>query len=227
MLCLQRKIQMNSLPTFSLIETRVLGVLIEKEKTVPDSYPLSLNNLVLGCNQKTARDPVLNVNEHEVQLALDTLRSHTLIVESSGGRVMRFAHNTRRAFKLPEQSVILLAILMLRGAQTAGELRLNCDRLHKFGDISSVEAFLEELAEADTPWVVKLPKLAGSREHRWAHLLSGEVELAQPASHAPPALTAGIDAHEVATLSTHVLKLQEEVAALRQLVEKMQKELGM
>ncbi|MFY9260920.1 MAG: YceH family protein [Gallionella sp.] len=218
---------MTSLPIFTLLETRVLGVLIEKEKTVPDSYPLSLNNLVLGCNQKTARDPVLNVTEQEVHLALDTLRTHSLIVESSGGRVMRYAHNARRVFKLPEQSVALIAILMLRGPQTAGELRSNCDRLYKFGDISSVEAFLDELAEAASPWVVKLPKLPGSREHRWAHLLSGEVEMVQlhdePAYVSPP----NLDASEVIALSAHVIKLQSEVVALREIVEKMQKELGM
>lgn len=211
---------MTSFPLFSAHEARVLGVLIEKEKTVPDSYPLSLNQLTLGCNQKTARDPVLNLSEHEVQLALDTLRDHSLIVESSGGRVMRFAHNARRVFKLPDQSVALLAILMLRGAQTPGELRQNIDRLHHFGDISSVEAFLDELADAETPWVVKLPKLPGSREHRWAHLLCGDVELIQNDS---PALAApSYDADEVATLNANVLKLQAEVATLRELVEHLQ-----
>jgi uncharacterized protein YceH (UPF0502 family) len=218
---------MTGLPIFTLIETRVLGVLIEKEKTVPDSYPLSLNNLILACNQKTARDPVLNVSEQEVHLALDTLRTHSLIIESSGGRVMRYAHNARRVFKLPEQSVALLAILMLRGPQTAGELRSNCDRLYKFGDISSVEAFLEELADVESPWVVKLPKLPGSREHRWAHLLSGEIDIIQShdeSTYSPPPL---LDASEVAALSAHVLKLQTEVTALREIVEKMQKELGM
>ena len=166
-----------TLPIFSPLEARVLGVLIEKEKTVPDSYPLSVNTLTLGCNQKTARDPVMAVTENEVQSAIDCLKNYALIVESSGGRVMRYAHNAKRVFKLPEQSVALLAVLMLRGAQTAGELRINSDRLHQFGDISSVEAFLEELAGAETPWVVRLPKLPGSREHRWAHLLCGPVDM--------------------------------------------------
>lgn len=160
---------MTMLPIFSPLEARVLGVLIEKEKTVPDTYPLSVNTLTLGCNQKTARDPIMSASESEVLEALDSLKSHALIIESSGGRVMRYAHNSRRAFKLPEQSVALLAVLMLRGPQTAGELRLNCDRLHPFGDISSVEAFLDELAETETPRVIKLPKLPGSREHRWTH----------------------------------------------------------
>lgn len=216
---------MTRFPLFSAHEARVLGVLIEKEKTVPDSYPLSLNQLTLGCNQKTARDPVLNLSEHEVQLALDTLRDHSLIVESSGGRVMRFAHNARRVFKLPDQSVALLAILMLRGPQTPGELRLNTDRLHHFGDISSVEAFLDELAEASPPWVVKLPKLPGSREHRWAHLLTGPVEISPDLpTHTPP--VAHPDPNQLAQLNANVLKLQEEVAVLREMVEALQQELA-
>lgn len=215
-----------TLPIFSPLEARVLGVLIEKEKTVPDSYPLSTNALTLGCNQKTARDPVMTATENEVQLAIDALRSHALIIESSGGRVMRYAHNAKRVFQLPEQSVALLAVLMLRGPQTAGELRINTERLHPFADISSVEAFLEELAEAATPWVVKLPKLPGSREHRWAHLLCGPVDegLFRAASSAS---SQSVDLGEVAALKANVARLNDEVASLRAMVEKIQSELGM
>lgn len=215
---------MTTLPTFSTLEARVLGVLIEKEKTVPDTYPLSVNTLTLGCNQKTARDPVMSASEAEVLQAIDSLKDYALIIESSGGRVMRYAHNARRAFKLPEQSVALLAVLMLRGPQTAGELRTNCDRLHPFGDISSVEAFLEELSGADTPWVVKLPKLPGSREHRWAHLLCGpvDVEIFNTASK-----TTHRNSDELAELQSDVARLNEEVATLRAMMEKIQKELGM
>ncbi|HEX5337681.1 MAG TPA: YceH family protein [Gallionella sp.] len=215
-----------TLPIFSPLEARVLGVLIEKEKTVPDSYPLSVNTLTLGCNQKTARAPVMAVTENEVQAAIDSLKNYALIVESSGGRVMRYAHNARRVFKLPEQSVALLAVLMLRGAQTAGELRINSDRLHQFGDISSVEAFLEELAEAETPWVVKLPKLPGSREHRWAHLLCGPVDV-EALQAASSGAAQNIDLGEVAALKANVARLNDEVAALRAMVEKIQSELGM
>ncbi|HCI52001.1 MAG TPA: DUF480 domain-containing protein [Gallionella sp.] len=213
---------MDALPIFTPLEARVLGVLIEKEKTVPDTYPLSLNTLTLGCNQKTARDPVMAATESEVLGAIDILKDYALIIESSGGRVMRYAHNTRRAFKLPEQSVALLAVLMLRGPQTAGELRTNCDRLHPFGDISSVEAFLEELASAETPWVIKLPKLPGSREHRWTHLLCGEVDMTifnLPPAHRHP--------DELTQLQAEVARLNEEVAALRETVEKIQATLGM
>ena len=201
---------------FSPLEARVLGVLIEKEKTVPDSYPLSLNTLTLGCNQKTARDPVMSASESEVLAAIDSLKAYSLIIESSGSRVMRYAHNARRAFKLPEQSVALLAILMLRGPQTAGELRTNCDRLHSFGDISSVDAFLEELSETDTPWVVKLPKLPGSREHRWAHLLCGAVDMETLKSGSNSA-----HADVIAALQADVARLNEEVATLRSMVEKI------
>ncbi|MFA6972090.1 MAG: YceH family protein [Gallionella sp.] len=215
---------MTTLPTFSPLEARVLGVLIEKEKTVPDTYPLSVNTLTLGCNQKTARDPVMSASETEVLAAIDSLKEYSLIIESSGGRVMRYAHNARRAFKLPEQSVALLAVLMLRGPQTAGELRTNCDRLHPFGDISSVEAFLEELSESDTPWVVKLPKLPGSREHRWTHLLCGAVDIE---TFSASAKTTQRNSGELSELQADVARLNEEVATLRAIVEKMQEALGM
>ncbi|MDD2721533.1 MAG: YceH family protein [Gallionella sp.] len=217
---------MDTLPTFTPLEARVLGVLIEKEKTVPDSYPLSANTLMLGCNQKTARDPVMAVSESEVIAAIEGLKAHSLIVESSGGRVMRYAHNARRALKLPEQSVALLAMLMLRGPQTAGELRLNCDRLHPFGYISSVEAFLDELATAATPWVVKLPKAPGSREHRWTHLLCGAVDM-DAFEVAPSSGSRRVDSDEVAELKAEVARLHEELAALREAVGRIQNELGL
>lgn len=164
----------------SLPETRVLGVLVEKERTVPDTYPLSLNALVAGCNQKNNRDPVLELSEAEVQSAVDVLKRSTLVIESSGARVARYAHNLGRVLKVPSQAQALLAVLMLRGPQTAGELRIGAERLHRFADISSVEAFLEELATRPHAQggalVVKLPRRPGERESRWAHLLNGPVE---------------------------------------------------
>lgn len=164
----------TTLPVLSLLETRVLGVLAEKQRTVPDSYPLTLNSLVSGCNQKSSRDPVIEASESEVLLALDNLRGLSLLIESSGGRASRYAHNIERVLHIPTQSTALLTMLMLRGPQTAGELRLNCERLHKFVDISSVESFLVELSEhAAGALVVELPRQPGSRENRWMHLLSG------------------------------------------------------
>jgi uncharacterized protein YceH (UPF0502 family) len=130
-----------SLPALSLLETRVLGVLVEKQHTVPDSYPLTLNALVAGSNQKTSRDPIVDATEDEVQAAIDRLKALSLVVESSGGRVMRYAQNFARVLNIPAQAVALLTIIMLRGPQTVGELRIHCERLHRFADISTVEAF--------------------------------------------------------------------------------------
>src|SRR5438445_1138118 len=175
-------------PLLSLLETRVLGVLVEKHHTVPDTYPLTLNALVAGCNQKTSRDPILDASDADVQAALDSLKTHSLVVESSGSRVMRYAHNVERALAIPSQAAALLATLMLRGPQTAGELRINSERLHRFTDISAVEAFLNELAARSAgALVVELPRLPGTRETRWAQLLAGPpaIETTMDATNAP------------------------------------------
>jgi uncharacterized protein YceH (UPF0502 family)/acyl-CoA thioesterase FadM len=156
----------------SAVEARVLAVLVEKAATVPDTYPLSLNSLVAGCNQKTARQPVMELSEAEVLVALDELKRLHLVVEVSGSRVVRFEHNMGRVLGLPSQSVALLAVLMLRGPQTAAELRLNAERLHRFVDISSVEGFLDELAGKEPARVVKLARSPGEREARWVQLLT-------------------------------------------------------
>jgi uncharacterized protein YceH (UPF0502 family) len=217
------------LPVLSLLETRVLGVLCEKQHTVPDTYPLSLNALVAGCNQKTSRHPVIEATEAEVQAAIDSLKGPTLVIESSGGRVPRYSHNIGRALQLPSQSVALLAVLMLRGPQTAGELRINCERLHRFADLSAVEAFLHELAERpDGAMVVELPRQPGARENRWAHLLGGPVAMeavaAATASATEPAGDVGIG--EIAALKANVARLEAEVDALKGLVGKLCAEIG-
>ncbi|MGE5118076.1 MAG: YceH family protein [Betaproteobacteria bacterium] len=215
-----------TLRALSLLECRVLGVLVEKERTVPDSYPLSLNALVLGCNQKTARDPVLNASDAEVLGALDDLRAADLVVEVSGSRVARYEHNLARVLKLPSQSVAILALLMLRGPQTAAELRANTERLHRFADISAVEGFLDELA-ARTPesLVVRLPRAPGEREARWAQLLGGPVDATAGAT-ARPGGDAAIDAGEIAALKANQARLQSEVDALRAQLQRLARELG-
>ena len=217
----------TALPLLSLLETRVVGVLVEKQHTVPDTYPLTLNALVAGCNQKTSRSPVLEASEAEVQAALDHLKSLSLVVESSGGRVMRYAHNAGRALQLPPQSVAILAALFNRGPQTSGELRINCDRLHRFGDISAVEAFLAELAERAAGGLVReLPRRPGERETRWAHLLSGEPEnlaaFAPAASSGAEAVSIG----EIAAIKAHVDRLEAQVAELRATIEQLRRDLG-
>ena len=208
----------------SPLEARVLGVLVEKQHTVPDTYPMSLNALVGGCNQKTARSPVIEATDADVLGALDGLKGLSLVFEGSSSRVVKFEHNTARVLLVPSQAVALLAVLMLRGPQTAAELRLNCERLHRFADISSVEGFLDELAAKATPMVVKLPRAAGEREARWAHLLCGEVAI--PAARAAAA-DEGVSAGELSALRAEQTRLAAEVAELRQLVQRMAQELGM
>jgi hypothetical protein len=211
------------LPALSLLETRVLGVLVEKERTVPDTYPLSLNALTLGCNQKNNRDPVLQATEREVQAAIDALRPLALVIESSGSRVMRYAHNLGRVLHVDDAAVALLAALMLRGPQTPGELRTATDRLHRFPDLVGVETALQALAaraeSAGGPLVVQLPRQPGARESRWAHLLSGPVEAAPVEAPTHPAAAAGVDAAAFAAL-------QAEVAELRAIVERLARNLG-
>ena len=217
------------LPVLSLLETRVLGVLAEKERTVPDIYPLTLNALVAGCNQKTSRDPIINATESEVQGAVDSLKDASLVIESSGGRVARYAHNIERVLQIPRQSTAILAVLMLRGPQTPGELRINGERLHKFEDISAVEAFLRELAERPAGALVsELPRQAGTRETRWMHLLSGPLPAAATSSEgaASPAESSGIAPSELAALKANLARLQSEVDTLKSLVGKICSELG-
>lgn len=205
------------------LEARVVSVLFEKQHTVPDSYPLSLNTLVLGVNQKTARDPVMNASEPEVLGALDELRALSLVVEVSGSRVARYEHNMQRVIGVPSQSAALLSVLMLRGPQTAAELRQNSERLHRFADISSVDAFLDELAEDTPPKVVKLPRAPGEREARWAHLLCGEVQM--PAAAAVQG-DAAVAPSELAALRREQQRLGDEVARLSALVDRLYAELG-
>src|SRR5512134_101120 len=207
--------------TLSLLETRVLGTLYEKQHTVPDSYPLTLNALVSGCNQKSSRAPVLEATEAEVQASLDSLRRLNLVVETSGGRVSRYAHNIERVLQVPSQSAALLACLMLRGPQTPGELRINCERLHSFADISAVQGFLDELANRPAgALVVQLPRQPGSRESRWAQLLSGAPSVEEKKSDADVA------PDELAGLQANVARLEAEVAALKVLLARVCKELG-
>jgi uncharacterized protein len=211
-----------ALPDLSLLETRVLGTLAEKQRTVPDAYPLTLNSLVSGCNQKTSRDPVLEATDAEVQAAVDTLKRCNLVVESSGGRVARYSQNLERALQVAPESAAVLAALMLRGAQTGGELRIACERLHRFADIAAVESVLKGLAERAL--AVELPRVPGSRENRWAHLLSGapgaEAQAVEPKTEGDIALG------ETAALKTNVARLEREVDELKATVLRIAQKLG-
>jgi uncharacterized protein YceH (UPF0502 family) len=217
---------MTSPATLSLLEARVIGVLIEKERSVPDIYPMSVNALTAGCNQRTSRSPVMNVSEAEVLQTIDSLNARSLIIESSGGRVMRYAHNAGRALGLPSQSLALLATLILRGPQTAAELRTNSERLHRFADISAVEAFLQELAERPAgALVATLPRTPGTRETRWMQLLTGAAPTHASDPEATVSATSDADplprsvdgalAARVDSLRADVDTLKQEVADLK------------
>jgi uncharacterized protein YceH (UPF0502 family) len=206
------------------VEARVLSTLMEKARTVPDSYPLTLNSLMLGCNQKTSREPLMELTESEVSSAVDALREAGLVHETTGGRTTKFTHNAQRGIGVPEQSAVLLGLLMLRGPQTAAELRLNAERWYRFADTSSVEGFLDELQERSEekggPLVIKLDRAPGAREQRWAHLLCGPVD-------ASAAAASRMAAPGNADLQARVTQLEAELSDLRTTVQKLCAELGM
>lgn len=212
-------------------EARVLGTLMEKARTVPDSYPMSLNAIVAGCNQKSSREPVTNLSEAEVQEALDGLKRRSLAFTSRGTRTDRWEHNFQRALVVPEQSAVLLGLLMLRGPQTAGELRIHSERWYRFADISSVEGFLEEMRarpeDRGGPLVVQLPRQPGSREARWAHLLCGPVDVAAAAAAESADASATPPAPGGMALAARVAALETEVALLRAQVQDMAAQLGL
>lgn len=204
-------------------EARVLATLMEKARTVPDSYPLTLNSLQSGCNQKSSREPVMNLSEDEIAQAIDGLRERSLVFESSGGRTARYEHNFERAVGLPSQAAALLGLLLLRGPQTAGELRLNAERWHRFADIGSVEVFLEELQqrspEKGGPLVVKLERAPGAREQRWAQLLCGPVDAQAAVASASLIKTSPGTGAELQALAERVTALEALVAELQQRLE--------
>ncbi len=214
--------------TMNPIEARVLGTLMEKARTVPDSYPLTLNSLILGCNQKTSRDPLMELGESQIAVALDALKSKGLVREASGGRTTRYEHNFQRVLGVPEQSAVLLGLLMLRGPQTSGELRLNTERWYRFADISSVEGFLEELQDRSEqkggPLVAKLARIPGAREQRWAHLLCGPPDLEYGRD---PNGSGVADGAAAGTNTQRIDRLEAEVAGLHETMKFLCAELGL
>jgi len=208
----------------SPVETRIIGCLIEKEKTTPDQYPLSLNGLTNACNQKSNRDPVMHLSEVEVQQALDELvKKH--LVSSAGGassRVKKYKHrfaNTEFSeFKFNDREMGIVCVLFLRGPQTPGELRSRTNRLCEFNDIQQVEETLERLRiREDGPFVVKLPREPGRRESRYAHLFSGEVDISQIPSTSEPVISTE-DTNRLDALEQRVNELEAELARLKELL---------
>lgn len=211
----------------SAIEARIIGCLIEKEVTTPDHYPLTLNSLTTACNQKSNREPVLSLSESDVLDAVDGLISRRLVSDESGfnSRVSKYQHrfcNTEFGdLQFTEQERAIICCMLLRGAQTPGELRTRTGRLANFTDVKEVEAVLDKLAAREEgALVVKLPREAGKRESRYQHLLSGEVDVEALAS-ATPAMASGSGNERIEALEAEVEDLKKELAELKALVESL------
>lgn len=196
------------------IEVRVLAVLAEKEQLTPDNYPMSLNALVNGCNQLTSRDPVLTLAEEEVQDALDRLMAKKLAAEVSqaGARVAKYEHRMRLRWTLEQDRLAALVMLMLRGPQTAAEVRSRAGRMHEFGNVAAVEEALQFLIDKYPPLAAKLARAPGAKEARYAHLLSGE--LAEGLEQAGAQAVAAPRQDRVSQLEAEVAQLREELARL-------------
>ncbi len=209
-----------SAPVLDPIEIRVLGSLVEKQITTPDYYPLSLNALTNACNQINNRDPVVSCSETEVTRALDRLRDKRLayVVSGAESRVVKFGHKLGETLELPRPEIAVLCELMLRGPQTAGELRGRCARMHPFADPADVLATLGKLASRAEPLVAVLPRQPGTKESRHAHLLSGE-PVSPPSTAAEPARAAASP-----EAADRVAQLEAEVASLKQQLDFLQRQ---
>lgn len=208
------------------IEARVIGCLIEKEVTTPDQYPLSLNALTNACNQKSNREPVMSLSEADVLDAVDALIERRLVSDESGfnSRVSKYQHrfcNTEFGdLKLTEQEKGIVCCMLLRGAQTPGEIRTRTNRLATFNDVKEVENVLEHLANDEKgPLVVKLPREAGKRESRYMHLFCGEVDVSELAVATTAPSSAGSE--RITQLEQEVAELREELVALKEQVESL------
>jgi uncharacterized protein len=212
------------------IEARVLATLMEKARTVPDSYPLSLNALVLGCNQKTSRDPVMEITDDDARTAVDALKAMSLIFEGSSSRVPRYEHNFMRVSGTSEPQAVLLGLLMLRGPQTPAELRTGGERWYKFADAGAVDAVLQELQQrgddGGPATVLKLPRAPGAREQRWTHLLCGEVDVQALISNAPTTQEAEGLLSRVTALENSLAWVRADNALLREQVRTISEQLG-
>lgn len=207
-------------------EARVIGCLLEKQVTTPEQYPLSVNAVTMACNQKTNREPVMNLSEHEVQGVLDALvkRHYLRTVSGFGNRVtkyeQRFCNSEFGDLKLSSAEVAVITTLLLRGAQTPGELRTRASRMHEFADMQEVEQVLEGLASReDGPYVVRLAREPGKRESRYMHLFSGEIDISDKSI--TPDITVGDD-----DLVARVAALEDEVAGLKQRLDALLAHLG-
>ena len=205
--------------TLDPVEVRILGALMEKQLTTPEYYPLTLNALAAASNQKSNREPVMELGESELSRALDRLQDERLAWKVMGGRAVRYDHNLDKVWHLNQKEKALLTLLFLRGPQTAGELRGRSDRLHQFESVPEVEETLRDMAAHSEPLVRQLPRRPGQKEERWAHTVGGMVVEEEPA----PAV---VTESRGEPLSQRVQRLEEQVAALANELRELKGKLG-
>jgi uncharacterized protein YceH (UPF0502 family) len=213
--------EQKSLPVLDAEEIRILGVLMEKSKTTPEYYPMTINAITVACNQKTSRKPVVQYDDQTVTLVLDVLKRKGLVSTATGGssRAIKYKHNFAIVFPVLPAEVSILCLLMLRGHQTPGELNTNSGRLYEFDSLEEVQDVLERLADPALPYVMQLPRKAGQKETRYTHLLSGIPDLSQLEQETEP------NAKPPGELELRLAKVEDELAQLRADFDKLMKEL--
>ena len=209
-------------PLLTIVEARVLGALVEKEITTPDYYPLSLNALMNACNQRSNREPVMDLDEDEIRQALHGLEEKRLAGRARGsdGRVGKYEHWLQEAFNFSRGEIAAICVMLLRGAQTVGEIRGRTERLFDFEELSDVHASLQRLIERDPPLAKVLPRQAGTKEARYTHLFSGEVEAIEDRPSPARNPSTG-HSDRITTLEEQVLRLHSDVAEIKQRLEKL------
>lgn len=212
----------QTLPVLDPIELRVLGVLMEKSKTTPEYYPMTINAITLACNQKTSRKPVVHYDDQTVILALDTLKRKSLVSTATGGssRSVKYKHNFAIVFPVLPQEVAIICLLILRGAQTPGELNTNSGRMYEFETLDGVQEVLERLSGPEMPYVMQLPKRAGQKEVRYVHLLGGVPDLSQID------LQDEMSSKPASELENRLAKVEQELAELKEAFDKLMQELS-
>lgn len=215
--------QPKHLPKLNPEEIRVLGALMEKSRTTPDYYPMTLNSLTAACNQKSARKPVVQYDDDTVMRALDSLKKRGLISTATGGssRAVKYKHNFAIVFPIVPAEVAIICLLLLRGPQTPGELNTNSGRLYEFESLDDVQEVLEKLGSGDMPYLTQLPRRSGQKEARYMHLLGESLDI--PEDDEPESISAPTAA--VTELEARVTKLEDELAAMRTEFDKLMKEL--
>jgi uncharacterized protein YceH (UPF0502 family) len=212
----------QTLPLLDAAELRVLGALMEKCKTTPDYYPMTINGLTAACNQKTSRKPVVQYDEETVVLALNSLKKRGLISTATGGssRAVKYKHNFAIVFPVVPAEVAIICLLMLRGPQTPGELNTNSGRLYEFESIEEVQEVLEKLSASEVAYVAQLPKRAGQKEVRYAHLLAGVPDISEDD------FADETSGRSATGLEERVLKLEQELLALQEAFDNLMKALN-